>query len=159
MKTLAITLAAAMTLFAGSASAQLMDKKAISLAEAKKILAGAEAEAVKNNWTMACGVVDDSASLVAYSRIDGTQIASTEIAIRKAKSAMMFKRPTKVFEERMAAGPAGSNLPTLHPAVTASEGGLPIMYQNQIIGAIGCSGGTGAQDGQVAAAGVATGTK
>src|SRR3954465_13567654 len=104
MKTLAITMAAAMALVAGSASAQLLDKKALSLAEAKKILAGAEAEAVKNNWTMACAVVADGATPVAFSRIDGTQIARTRIAIRKAKSAVMFKRPTKAFEERMAGG-------------------------------------------------------
>src|SRR4051812_37021311 len=118
MKTLVTAIAAAaMTLCAGSASAQLLDKKAISLGEAKKILAGAEAEAMKNNWTMACAVVDDGGYLIGFSRIDGTQVASTEIAVRKAKSAVMFKRPTKVFEDRMAAGPAGSNLPTLHPAV------------------------------------------
>jgi glc operon protein GlcG len=161
MKTILTGLAAATLAltFAGSASAQLMDKKALSLAESKKILAAAEAEAVKNNWTMACAVVDDAAAMVAYSRIDGTQIASTEIAVRKAKSAMMFKRPTKVFEERMAAGPAGSNLPTLHPLAVASEGGVPITYQNQIIGAIGCSGGTSQQDGTVATAGVAAATK
>src|SRR4051812_15440661 len=158
MKTILTGVAAAivaLAAFGGSASAQMLDKKALSLAEAKKILAAAEAEAVKNNWTMACAVLDDGATLVAFSRIDGTQIASTEIAIRKAKSAVMFKRPTKVFEERMAGGAAGSNLPTLHPAVTASEGGVPLLLGTQLVGAIGCSGGTSAQDGQVAGAGAA----
>jgi uncharacterized protein GlcG (DUF336 family) len=158
MKTLLTGLAAAalaVTAFAGSASAQMMDKKVLSLAEAKKILAGAEAEATKNKWAMACAVLDDGATMVAYSRLDGTQIASTEIAVRKAKSAVMFKRPTKAFEERMASGPAGSNLPTLHPAVTASAGGVPLMYNNQLVGAIGCSGGTSAQDDQTASAGAA----
>ncbi len=156
---LATAAAAAVMLAAGSASAQLLDRKAISLAEAKKILAGAEAEATKNNWTMACAVVDDGGYMIAYSRIDGTQAASTEIAVRKAKTAATFKRPTKAFEERMQAGPQGSNLATLHPGLTASEGGVPISYQNQVIGAIGCSGGTGAQDGQVASAGAAAATK
>jgi glc operon protein GlcG len=158
MKTLLTSLAAAVfavTAFTGSASAQMLDKKALSLAEAKKILAAAEAEAVKNNWSMACAVLDDGGTMVAFSRLDGTQIASTEIAVRKAKSAVMFKRPTKVFEERMAGGAAGSNLPTLHPAVTASEGGVPLMYSGQLVGSIGCSGGTSAQDGQTAGAGAA----
>jgi uncharacterized protein GlcG (DUF336 family) len=158
MKTILTGLAAAvfaLAAFGGTASAQMLDKKALSLAEAKKILVAAEAEAMKNNWTMACAVLDDGGTMVAFSRIDGTQIASTEIAVRKAKSAVMFKRPTKAFEDRMAAGAAGSNLVTLHPAVTASEGGVPLMYSGQIVGAIGCSGGTSAQDGQTAGAGAA----
>jgi uncharacterized protein GlcG (DUF336 family) len=158
MKTLLTGLAAVaftVTAFAGPTSAQMMDKKALSLGEARKILAAAEAEAMKNNWTMACAVVDDGAAMVAYIRIDGTQIASTEISVRKAKTAMMFKRPTKVFEERMAAGPTGSNLSTLHPQLTASEGGVPLMFGGQIVGAIGCSGGTGQQDGVTATAGAA----
>jgi glc operon protein GlcG len=152
MKALTTGLIAGVTLLAASgAQAQLLETKSMSLAEAKKVSAAAEAEALKNNWRMACAVLDKGGAMVHYFRIDGTQIASTEIAVRKAKTAVMFNRPTKSFEDRMAQG--ANNLPTLHPALAASAGGVPITAGTELVGAIGCSGGTSDQDAQVATAG------
>jgi glc operon protein GlcG len=154
MKALTTGLVAGMTLLAASgAQAQLLETKSMSLAEAKKVSAAAEAEALKNNWRMACAVLDKGGAMVHYFRIDGTQIASTEIAVRKAKTAVMFNRPTKAFEDRMVAGATGSNLVTLHPGITASAGGVPIMAGTELVGSVGCSGGTSDQDAQVASAG------
>lgn len=134
-------------------SAQLADKKALTLAAAKAIAAAAEAEATKNNWRMVIAILDDGGHLVYLQRTDETQVGSVRIAIEKARSAVHFKRPTKVFEDAVAGGrTAILGLTGAMPI----EGGVPLMVDGKVIGAIGASGGTAPQDGQVAKAGADT---
>ena len=146
LATLLITLALAAT-----SSAQLADKKALTLAVAKKMAAAAEAEAVKNSWRMVIAVVDDGGHLIYLQRADEALAGSIEVAIQKAKSAAMFRRPTKAFEDAVAGG--RNALLGLTGAVPI-EGGVPIMLDGKLLGAVGVSGGSAAQDGQVAKAGV-----
>lgn len=151
LKALALTLSLAVLLAAaGPGSAQLADKKALTLAAAKKVAAGAEAEARKNNWRMVIAIVDDGGHLVYLERIDETQTGSIDIAIAKARSAAAFKRPTKVFEDAVA---GGRNAILGLTGAMPIEGGLPLVVDGKVIGAIGASGGTAPQDGQVAKAG------
>src|SRR5258705_2095349 len=102
----------------------------------------------KNNWNMVISVVDDGGHLVALARLDNTQIASVRISIDKARAANNFRRPTKVFQDRAATDVVVLGL----PGAITSEGGLPLVLDGKIIGAIGSSGGTSAQDGQVSKA-------
>lgn len=133
-------------------AADLTTKKALNLASAKRIAAAAEAEAVKNKWNVVIAILDDGGNLLYLQRADETQIGSVDVAIAKAQSAIKFKRPTKVFEEAVAGGrTAVLRLPGALPV----EGGLPLNSGTQIIGAIGVSGVTSQQDGQIAAAGAA----
>jgi uncharacterized protein GlcG (DUF336 family) len=132
------------------ASAQLADKKVLTLDGAKKIAAAAEAEARKNNWNVVIAVVDDGGHLLYLQRIDGTQTGSIDVAIQKARTAQAFKRPTKVFEDAIAGG--RNALIALHGALPL-EGGLPIMVGGQLVGAIGVSGVKSTEDGQIAKAG------
>lgn len=125
----------------------------ISLDTAKKVAAAAVAEAKKNNFTMVISIVDSSGSLTYLEKIDGTQIASVDVAIAKARTANNFKRPTKVFEDGVA---GGRNVLLSLPDTILIEGGIPLIVDGKIIGAIGVSGGTSQQDGQVAEAAVAT---
>jgi glc operon protein GlcG len=124
----------------------------IGLADAKKVAAPALAEAAKNKWNMAVAIVDWSGNLVYYEKMDGTQIGSANLAINKARSAALFKRPTMTFKDAMAAGGDGLRVLSLKDAVPI-EGGLPLLIDGKIAGAIGVSGGTSAQDGQCAKAG------
>jgi uncharacterized protein GlcG (DUF336 family) len=150
MRRLLTTLLISLVL-AATASAQLTDKKALTLAAAKKMAAAAEAEALKNNWRMVIAVVDDGGYLIYLQRTDETQAGSVDVAIQKAKSAVMFRRPTKVWEEALAGGrQAILGLSGAMPI----EGGVPIMLDGKLLGAMGVSGGTAAQDGQVAKVGV-----
>jgi glc operon protein GlcG len=126
----------------------------ISQDMAKKAIAAAEAEAKKNNWFMNIAVVGPSGHLLAFSRMDGAQYASVAIAQHKARTAATFRRPTKAFQDGLAANPANVYLLTLDDVI-ASEGGIPIIADGKLVGAVGCSGGTGAQDGQVCQAGIA----
>jgi glc operon protein GlcG len=121
---------------------------ALNLDMARKCIAAAEAEAKKNNWNMAFSVVDDGGHLMAFARMDTTQIGSVRISQEKARSANNFKRPTKVFQDRAATDVAVLGLPGAIP----SEGGLPLMLDGKFVGAIGSSGGTSAQDGQASKA-------
>jgi len=127
----------------------------VTLDQAMKAVEAAVAEAKKNNWFMAIAVVSNGGWLVHFSKMDQTQFASVTIAQHKAKAAATFRRPTKAFQDGLAANPANVYLLTLD-GIIASEGGIPIMRDGKIIGAMGCSGGTGAQDGQVCKAGVDT---
>lgn len=131
--------------------AQVATKKAVTLDLAKKIAAAAEAEAKKNNWNVVIAVVDDGANLAYLERMDNTQIGSLEVAIQKAHTAISFKRPTKAYED-MVAGGRTAILGV--PGIVPIEGGLPLIVDGQFIGAIGVSGGTAQQDGQVAKAGL-----
>jgi glc operon protein GlcG len=117
----------------------------ISLENAKKAAASAIAEARKNNWTMALAVVDPSGTLVYYEKLDNTQIGSAQVAINKARSAALFKRPTKSFEDQLAKGGDGLRTLGLEGAVPV-EGGVSVVIEGKIVGAIGMSGGTSAQD-------------
>ena len=132
------------------AAAQLADKKALTLDAAKKLAAAAEAEAKKNSWNVVIVIVDDGGHLLYLQRMDGTQTGSIEVAIKKAQTAMSFKRPTKVFEDAIAGGRTA--LIALHGALPL-EGGLPVTVGGQIIGAIGVSGVKSTEDGQIAKAG------
>ena len=124
----------------------------INLETAKKIAASAITEARKNNWTMAVAVVDTGGNLVYFEKMDGTQTGSVRVAISKGRSAVLFKRPTKAFQDMVAAGGEGLRMLRLEGAVPI-EGGLPLLMDGKIVGAIGVSGGTSQQDGLVAKAG------
>jgi glc operon protein GlcG len=126
----------------------------IAVEVAKKAAAAALAEAKKNNWFMAIAVVDPSGTLVYYEKMDNTQIGSSQVAIDKAKTSAMFKRATKVFQDALAGGGAGLRVLGLQ-GVTPVEGGVPIIVNNQIIGAIGVSGAASDQDAVCAQAGAA----
>ena len=128
--------------------------KPISLEAAKKVMAAAEAEAAKNQWPMVIAIVDSTAHLVMLHRMDQAQYGSSKIAPLKAETALDFRRPTKVFEDGIAAGGQGVRLVTM-PNVLALEGGLPILQNGEVIGAIGVSGMSSSQDAQVARAGIA----
>jgi glc operon protein GlcG len=119
---------------------------------AKKAAAAAIAEARKNNFTMAIAIVDPNGFLVYFEKMDNTQNGSVNIAQDKAKSAALFKRPTKAFQDALAAGGVGLRLLGLEGAVPV-DGGLPLIVAGKVIGAIGASGGTSEQDGVVAKAG------
>jgi glc operon protein GlcG len=124
----------------------------ISLAAAKKAMAAAEAEAAKNNWPVAIAVLDSAGQLVLFQRQENTQIGSIDIAIGKAKTANDFRRPTKVLEGIVAGGGAGLRLLSVRNMLPL-EGGVPIIADGKIIGAVGVSGVTSQQDAQVAQAG------
>jgi len=127
----------------------------INLDTAKKIAASAIAEAAKNNWTMAVAILDTGGNLVYFEKMDGTQTGSVRVAISKGRSAVLFKRPTKAFQDMLATGGEGLRVLRLEGAVPV-EGGLPLLMDGKIVGAIGISGGTSQQDGLVAKAGADT---
>jgi len=130
----------------------------ISNENAKKAAAAALAEATKNHWVMAVAVVDPSGTLVYYEKTDNTQIGSAEVSIAKARSAALYKRPTKAFQDALAQGGAGLRILGLQGAVPV-EGGVPIVVDGKdgkmVIGAIGVSGDTSDHDGVCATAGAA----
>lgn len=127
----------------------------VSVASAKTAAAAALAEAVKNHWNMAVAVVDPNGTLIYYEKMDNTQIGSAQVAINKARSAALYKRPTKALQDALASGGAGLRVLGLEGAVPV-EGGVPLVSQGKIIGAIGVSGDTSEHDGQCASAGAAT---
>jgi uncharacterized protein GlcG (DUF336 family) len=124
----------------------------ITLEAAKKVMAAAEAEATKNKWVMAIAILDSTGHLVMLHRMENTQYGSIAVAEDKARTALDFRRPSKVFEDLVAQGGIGLRTLGLRGA-TPLEGGLPIIAGGKIIGAIGVSGATAVQDGQVAKAG------
>ena len=126
----------------------------IGLEAAKKVMAAAEAEAVKNNWGMAIAILDSTGHVVMLHRFDNTQYGSIAVAEDKARSALDYRRPTKVFEDLVAQGGIGLRTLALRGA-SPLEGGVPIIVDDKIIGAIGVSGATAVQDGQVAKVGAA----
>ena len=125
----------------------------ITLDQAKKVLAAAEAEAKKNNWNVVISIVDTGGQLVTMSRLDNTQFGSVEVAREKAYSSVAFRRPTKVFQDAIAKG--GENVRLLGlTGASMLEGGIPIVVDGKIVGGIGVSGVTSAQDAQIAQAGI-----
>jgi uncharacterized protein GlcG (DUF336 family) len=126
---------------------------AITLEQAKKVVAAAEAEARKNKWNVVITIVDSATNLVLLQRMDDTQIGSIKISQKKAHTAAAMRRSTKVFEDQVAAGGMGVKLLGIDEVIPV-EGGLPIIVNGKVIGAIGVSGVTSQQDGIVAKAGV-----
>ena len=130
----------------------------ISFEQAKKVMAGAETEAIKNKWNMVIAILDTGGHLVMLHRLDGTQLGSIEAAKDKAYSAVLYRRPTKVFQDLV--GQGGPNLRLLRLAGTSPlEGGIPLVVDGKIIGAVGVSGAASEQDAQVAKAGADALTK
>jgi len=130
----------------------------ISFEQAKKVMAGAEVEATKNKWNMVIAILDTGGHLVMLHRLDGTQLGSIEAAKDKAYSAVLYRRPTKVFQDLV--GQGGPNLRLLRLAgASPLEGGIPLVVDGKIIGAVGVSGATSEQDAQVAKAGADALTK
>jgi glc operon protein GlcG len=130
--------------------AQLAEKKVLTLAAAKVMAAAAEAEATGNGWSLAIVIVDDGGNLLFLQRMDGAPLASLQVAQAKARTAVLYRRSTKEFADRMATG----NTPLAMPEVMPLEGGLPIVVNGQVIGAIAASGATGAQDAQASQKGI-----
>jgi glc operon protein GlcG len=129
----------------------------ISLDIAKKMLAAAEAEAKKNGWQEAIAVVDSGGRLVAFVRMDNTQLSSIDIAMGKAVTANSVKRPTRMLQDSVAPGSATPRMQGL-PGIVPIDGGLPIMIDGKVAGAIGAAGAAANQDAEVAAAGLAAAT-
>lgn len=125
----------------------------VSVEMAKRVAAAALVEARKNNWYMAVAVVDPNGELVYYEKADNTQLGSAKVSVAKARSAALYKRPTKAFQDAVAGGGAGLRVFGLEGAVPV-EGGVPLMVGGKIIGAIGVSGDLSEHDGQCAKAGV-----
>jgi glc operon protein GlcG len=124
----------------------------IGIVAAKRLMAAAEAEAMKNNWSMAIVILDSTGHMVMLEKLDNTQYGSIAAAEDKARSALDYRRPTKVFEDLVAQGGIGLRTLALRGAFPL-EGGIPIVTDGKIVGAIGVSGGSTVQDGQVAKAG------
>ncbi len=148
----------ALSLMAGVASAQqppapppMSYGLPISLEQAKKVMAGAEAEAKKNNWPVAIVILDSGGQMVMMQRLDNTQWGSVDIAKEKARTAVALRRPTKALQDGIAQG--GASLRLLSTGFSMIEGGIPIVADGKVIGSIGVSGVASAQDAQTAQAG------
>ena len=127
----------------------MYNKKILSLDDVKRVVAAAETEAARNQWNVVIAVVDDGGHLM-YLQRERVQLGSVEVAITKARAALMFRRPTKIWEEMVAGGRLGYlSMPGMLPI----EGGVPIVYKGDIVGAIGVSGVKSSEDGQIAEAG------
>ncbi len=131
--------------------AQLAEKKVLTLEVAEKVAAAAEAEAKKRNATVVIVVVDDGGYLLIVKRLDDTQVASVDVGIGKARTAAIFRRPSKVFEDQVKNGRVAA---VALPGATPLQGGLPLIYEGKVIGAIGVSGNTPQEDEDIAMAGV-----
>lgn len=155
-----LALAAVASIAAGSASAQSVPEKMpfdipygvpISYGDAHKLVDAAAAEAKKRDWKMNIAVVDPNGDLIAFQRMDGAQVASVMISQGKARTAARFRRPTEAFFKAFESG--HPYVATLDPTLVASPGGIPLVKDGKLIGAIGCSGGTGDQDAVTCKAG------
>jgi glc operon protein GlcG len=124
----------------------------ISIEQAKKVMAGAEAEAKKNNWPVVIAILDSGGNLVMLHRLDNAQWGSIDIAKEKARSAVALRRPTKALQDLVAQG--GANLRLLNIGYSVLEGGIPIVVDGKIVGSVGVSGVTSQQDAQIGQAGI-----
>ncbi len=124
-------------------------KQCLTAADVKKILAACEAEAAKNKWAVSISVVDDGGFLLGFTRMDGAAAITAEVATGKARTSAMTKRPSKFFEDRVKERPGFASF----PAGILIQGGLPIVHENECVGAIGVSGVQSHEDEQVAQAG------
>jgi uncharacterized protein GlcG (DUF336 family) len=125
----------------------------IGIENARKVMAAAEAEAAKNNWAVVIAILDSGGHVVMLHRFDNVQLSSIDISQGKARTALMFKRPTKVLDDAISSGGAGLRFLSLKDIVPL-EGGLPIVVDGKIVGAIGVSGVLSAQDAQIGRAGI-----
>jgi glc operon protein GlcG len=128
----------------------MRSKPCLSWDDVKKMLAACEAEAAKNNWAVAISIVDDGGYLLGFERMDGAPTISAEVSLGKARTSAMTKRPSKFFEDRVKDRPAFATF----PAGLLIQGALPVIHQNECVGAIGVSGVQSHEDEQVALAGV-----
>jgi glc operon protein GlcG len=126
----------------------------ITLEQAKRVMAAAELEAAKNSWQVAIAILDSGGNMVMFHKLDNTQLASIGASEGKANAALRFKRPSKALDDAIAAGGAGLRLLAIK-GITPLEGGLPVILDGEIIGAIGVSGALSSQDTQVARVGAA----
>ena len=136
-----------------AAKPELPVKRVLTLAAAKKIATTAEAEAKKRGATVVIVVVDDGGHLLLLERLDDTQVASVEVGIGKARTAAIFRRPSKVFEDQVRDGRVAA---LALPGATPLQGGVPIIHEGKVIGAIGVSGNTPQEDEDIAKAGAAS---
>ena len=125
-------------------------KPCLTSDDVRKMLAACEAEAVKNKWAVAISIVDDGGYLLGFTRMDGCQAVSAEVSLGKARTSALTKRPSKFFEDRIKERPAFAGF----PAGILIQGGVPVMHQNECVGAIGVSGVQSHEDEQIAQAGV-----
>jgi uncharacterized protein GlcG (DUF336 family) len=128
----------------------MRNKPSLTWTDVKSMLAACEAEAAKNNWAVAIAIVDDGGYLLGFERMDGAPLISAEVSLGKARTSAMTKRPSKFFEDRVKDRPAFVTF----PAGLLIQGALPIMHQNECVGAIGVSGVQSHEDEQIALAGV-----
>ena len=126
-------------------------KQALTYEDAQKIVAAAQAEALKHQWKVCIAIVDDGARLLHFQRLDGAPLASIDIAIAKATSAMLGKRPTKIYEDTVNGGRYSA---LSMPGITHMEGGVPIIVAGEYVGAVGVSGVKSSEDAQIAQAAV-----
>jgi glc operon protein GlcG len=127
----------------------------VTLDQAKRAMAAAELEALKNSWQVAIAILDSGGNMVMFHKIDNTQLSAGEGAEGKARTSLQFKRPSKALDDAIAAGGGGMRLLALKD-ITPLEGGIPLVANGAIVGAIGVSGALSAQDAQVAKAGADT---
>ncbi len=133
-----------------SVGAQLPTKQVLTLEAAKKIAAAAEAEAKKRGATVVIAVVDDGGYLLVLERLDDTQVASVDVGIAKARTAAIFRRPSKVFEDQVKNGRVSA---LALPGAVALQGGVPIIVEGRVVGAIGVSGNSPQEDEDIAKVG------
>jgi glc operon protein GlcG len=138
---------------ATAAKPELPVKRVLTLEAAKKIAAAAEAEATKRKATVVIVVVDDGGHLLLLERLDDTQVASVEVGVGKARTAAIFRRPSKVFEDQVRDGRVAA---LALPGATPLQGGVPIIYEGKVIGAVGVSGNTPQEDEDIAKVGAAS---
>ncbi len=150
MKFLFTCLTAVLLLTPAFAEAQFIETRSLSLEGARQVLAGAEAEARANGWDVAISIVDPSGGPIIFQRMDGVGPIPQEIAVRKARTSARFGAPTAQLEQMAASSPAFLSIDDLMPL----EGGIPIIVDGMVVGAIGVSGVTAAQDAQIAQAGI-----
>jgi glc operon protein GlcG len=152
MKGLTAAAIAALLLWPTPASAELPSKRVLTLAAARTIAAAAEAEANKRGSTVVIVVVDDAGHVLLLERLDNTQVASVEVGIGKARTAAIFRRPSKDFEDQVRNGRVAA---LALPGATPLQGGVPLLVGGQVVGAIGVSGNTPQEDEDIAKAGAA----
>jgi len=145
-----VVVALVLAAIAVAARAELPDKKVLTLDAAKKIAAAAEGEAKKQKARVVIAIVDDGGNLILLERLDDTQVASVEVGIGKARTAAIFRRPSKEFEDQIRTGRVAA---LALPGATPLQGGVPITFDGKVIGAIGVSGETPSQDEEIAKAG------
>ena len=153
MKPITLLTLALLLSLATAAKPELPVKKVLTLDAAKKIAAAAEAEATKRKATVVIVVVDDGGNLLLLERLDDTQVASVDVGIGKARTAAIFRRPSKVFEDQVRNGRVAA---LALPGATPLQGGVPIIYEGKVIGAIGVSGNTPQEDEDIAKVGAAS---